>query len=159
MCTPLSLVLILQVYMYSYKLRLRLVRGFPGGASGKEPAWQAGDLRDTAWIPGSGRPLEEGMAIHSRILTGELHGQRVQAGLCFKKWENKWSYIYNYICIHIYSYCRYIKYPWKHTSESIILVNEEEIRTGYFSLTYLKVKLKNTKKLNMHGGVPGIIQW
>ena len=58
------------------------------------------------------------------------------------------DHIYNYICIHIYSYCSYIKYPWKHISESIILVNEEEIRTGYFSLTYLKVKLKNTQKLD-----------
>ena len=62
------------------------------------------------------------------------------------------DHIYNYICIHIFSYYRYIKYPWKHISESIILINEEEIRTGYFHslflyalcniLTYLKVKLK-----------------
>jgi len=43
------------------------------------------DLRDTASTPGSGRCLEEGMAIHSSILPGEFHGQRVQAGLCFKQ--------------------------------------------------------------------------
>ena len=31
------------------------MRGFPGGASGKESACQCGDLRDTGSIPGSGR--------------------------------------------------------------------------------------------------------
>jgi len=30
-------------------------QGFPGGPSGKEPAWNAGDLRDGSFIPGSGR--------------------------------------------------------------------------------------------------------
>ena len=30
-------------------------QGFPGGPSGKEPAWNAGDLRDASFIPGSGR--------------------------------------------------------------------------------------------------------
>ena len=29
--------------------------GFPGGSVGKEPACHAGDARDTALIPGSGR--------------------------------------------------------------------------------------------------------
>ena len=29
--------------------------GFPGGANGKEPAYNAGDLRDTSLIPWSGR--------------------------------------------------------------------------------------------------------
>ena len=29
--------------------------GFPGGPSGKEPACQAGDVRDTGLIPGLGR--------------------------------------------------------------------------------------------------------
>ena len=33
------------------------MRGFPGGASGKEPACQCTvDVRDTGLIPGSGRP-------------------------------------------------------------------------------------------------------
>ena len=31
------------------------VWGFPGGASGKEPAAKAGDIRDMGQIPGSGR--------------------------------------------------------------------------------------------------------
>ena len=35
-------------------------RGFPGGASGKEPTANAGDLRDTDSISGSGRSSWEG---------------------------------------------------------------------------------------------------
>ena len=34
--------------------------GFPGGANGKEPSTNAGDLRDTGSIPGSGRSPGEG---------------------------------------------------------------------------------------------------
>ena len=30
-------------------------RGFPGGTSGKEPAWNSGDVRDMDLIPGLGR--------------------------------------------------------------------------------------------------------
>ena len=37
----------MQVFLLSYK--------FPGGASGKEPACNAGDIRDAGSIPGSGR--------------------------------------------------------------------------------------------------------
>jgi len=40
-------------------------RHFPGGSEGKESACNAGD---TGSIPGQADPLEEGMAIHSRIL-------------------------------------------------------------------------------------------
>ena len=29
--------------------------GFPGGASGKEPPANAGDIRDVGWIPALGR--------------------------------------------------------------------------------------------------------
>ena len=32
------------------------IRAFPGGASGKEPAANAGDIRDAGLTPGSGRP-------------------------------------------------------------------------------------------------------
>ena len=42
--------------------------GFPGGASGKEPAHQRRRLKDTGLIPGLGRSLEEGMETHSSIL-------------------------------------------------------------------------------------------
>ena len=34
--------------------------GFPGDASGKDPATNAGDVRDTGSIPGPGRSLGEG---------------------------------------------------------------------------------------------------
>ena len=33
---------------------------------------KAGDIRHTAWIPGSGRPLEEGLAIRSSILAWRI---------------------------------------------------------------------------------------
>jgi len=48
--------------------------GFPGGASGEEPACQWENIKGNDLIPGSGislgreDPLEEGMATHSRIL-------------------------------------------------------------------------------------------
>ena len=34
----------------------------------KNPPADAGDVRDTGLIPGSGNPLKESMATHSRIL-------------------------------------------------------------------------------------------
>ena len=48
------------------------VRVFPNGASGKEPSAIAGDIRDVSLIPGSGRPLEEGMATHPSILAWRI---------------------------------------------------------------------------------------
>ena len=42
--------------------------GFPGGASGKGSACNAGDTRDKGSIPGSGRSLEEAMDTHSSFL-------------------------------------------------------------------------------------------
>ena len=44
--------------------------GFPSGASGKEPATSAGDVRDVGLIPGLGR--SPGKEIHSSILTWEI---------------------------------------------------------------------------------------
>jgi len=38
--------------------------GFPGGSDSKESACNA---RDPGYMPGSGRPLEKGMATHSSI--------------------------------------------------------------------------------------------
>ena len=46
--------------------------GFQGGASGKESTYNAGDVRDTGSIPGSGRSLEEGVATHSSILAWRI---------------------------------------------------------------------------------------
>ena len=42
--------------------------GFPGGASGKEPPANAGDIRDA----GGEDPLEEGVAPHSSILASRI---------------------------------------------------------------------------------------
>ena len=39
--------------------------GFPGGSDGRKSTYNVGDL---GLIPGSGRPLEQGMATHSSIL-------------------------------------------------------------------------------------------
>ena len=55
--------------------------GFPGGTSGKEPPDNAGDIRDTGSIPGSGRSPRGGHGNplqYSRL--GESHGQRNLAG-------------------------------------------------------------------------------
>ena len=54
--------------------------GFPGGASGKEPACQCRRHKRCRFDPSREDPLEEGMATHSSILawripwTGELGG-------------------------------------------------------------------------------------
>ena len=46
----------------------------------KKPPANAGVVRDTGLIPGSGRCPEEGMATHSSIMPGESHGQRSLTG-------------------------------------------------------------------------------
>ena len=56
----------------------------PGGSDGKESACRTGDLGS---FPGSGRPLEEGMATHFSILAWEFHGQRSLAG--YSPWGHK----------------------------------------------------------------------
>ena len=42
-------------------------KGFPGGASGKNPLANAGDMRDMSWIPGLKRSPREGNGNHSSI--------------------------------------------------------------------------------------------
>ena len=53
------------------------LKGFPHSSVTKESARSAGDLGS---ILGWEDPLEEGMATHSSILAGELHGQRRLVG-------------------------------------------------------------------------------
>ena len=48
-----------------------LRKGFPGGASGKEPAANAGDNMQVPSLDQE-NPLEEGMATHSSILSWRL---------------------------------------------------------------------------------------
>ena len=38
----------------------------------KNPSANAGDIRDTGSVPGSGDPLEESMATHSRLLAWRI---------------------------------------------------------------------------------------
>ena len=46
---------------------LTLFMGLPGGTSGKEPTWYAGDIETLVQSLGQGDSLEEGMATHSSI--------------------------------------------------------------------------------------------
>ena len=52
--------------------------GFPGGSDGEESACNAGDLGS---IPGSGRSLEEGRAIHSSVLAWRIPWTEEPGGL------------------------------------------------------------------------------
>ena len=55
---------------------------FPGGASGKEPASSAGDIREVGLILGSGRSPGggHGNLLQPVFLPEESHGQRSLAG-------------------------------------------------------------------------------
>ena len=55
--------------------------GFPGGASAKEPATNARDIRDRGLIPEMGRSLEETMATHSSILPWRIPWTEEPGGL------------------------------------------------------------------------------
>ena len=55
-------------------------RGFPGGTGGKEPAANAGDMRDVLSL-GQEDPLEEGMANHSSILAWRVPWTEEPVGL------------------------------------------------------------------------------
>ena len=46
--------------------------GFPGGANGKEPAYQSGDTRDMGQSLGQDDFLEEGIATHSSIIAWRI---------------------------------------------------------------------------------------
>ena len=52
----------------------------PGGASGKEPPANAGDLRDEGLIPELGRSPGAGWQSTPVFLPGKFHGQRRLAG-------------------------------------------------------------------------------
>ena len=51
------------------------VENFPGSVYGKEPACQYRRLRDSAWIPGSGRAPGEGNGNTPAFLPGKSHGR------------------------------------------------------------------------------------
>ena len=56
---------------------------FPGDSSGKEPSYQCRDIREVDLIPGSGDPLEKGMASHSSILAWRIACREELGGLQF----------------------------------------------------------------------------
>ena len=55
-----------------------LLNGFSGSSDGKESARNAGDPGP---IPGSGRPLQKGVATHSSILAWRIQGTEEPGGL------------------------------------------------------------------------------
>ena len=57
--------------------------GFPGGPSGKEPACNAGHVRNEMLLQSLGRddPLGEGMATHSSILAWRILWTEEPGGL------------------------------------------------------------------------------
>ena len=55
--------------------------GFPGDASGQEPACQCRRLRDSCSIPGSGRSPGGGMATHSSSLAWRILWTEEAGGL------------------------------------------------------------------------------
>ena len=65
------------VYL-GYCLPLCDLRGFPGGSVSKESACNAGDL---GMIPGLGRSMEDGMAIHSSVLAWKISWREEPGGL------------------------------------------------------------------------------
>ena len=59
--------------------------GFPSGASGKNPPANAGDIRDTGSIPGSGRSLGEGNGNPLQYSCLENH----MDGEAYSPWDHK----------------------------------------------------------------------
>ena len=53
---------------YNYHDFMDIIKGFTGGASGKEPICQCKQFKRRVWILSHEDPLEEGMAIHPSIL-------------------------------------------------------------------------------------------
>ena len=66
------------------KYEYRQILGFPGSASGKEPACQC---RDEGLIPGSGRSPGEGTATHSSILARNTPWTEEPGGLQSMEWQ------------------------------------------------------------------------
>ena len=71
----------IETSLHSYDL-------FRGGASNKNPPANAGDIRDTGSIPGSGRSLEMEMATHSSILAWKIPWTEMFHGL-YSPWGRK----------------------------------------------------------------------
>ena len=65
------------------------IKGFPGGASGKESACPHRRCKMQFRSLGQEDPLEDGMATHSSVLAWRIHGQRSLSG--YSPWGHKES--------------------------------------------------------------------
>jgi len=67
--------------LFTYFIHLLYIRGFLGGASGKEPTCQCKRCKRWEFNPWVRKiPLDECMATHSIFLPGETHGQKRLVG-------------------------------------------------------------------------------
>jgi len=67
-----SLCYIATSYQLSILHMIVYICRFPSGGSGREPACQRKDAKDSGLIPGLGYTLEEGMATHSSVLDWKI---------------------------------------------------------------------------------------
>ena len=58
--------------MSNQNIRTHTIKGFPGGASGKDPPANAGEARGAGLIPGSERSTGGGHGTHSGILAWRI---------------------------------------------------------------------------------------
>ena len=63
---------------YMFRKSITLIRGFPGDSDSKESPCNSGN---PSLIPGSGRPLQKGMASHSSILAWRIPWQATVHGV------------------------------------------------------------------------------
>ena len=64
-----------------YRVYIHIIWGFPGGASGKEPACQRTRHESQLQPLGQEDPLEEGMAAHASILAWRIPWTEDPGGL------------------------------------------------------------------------------
>ena len=83
--------------------------GPPGGASGKEPACQCGDVKRHRFNPWVGKsPLEKGMATHSSVLVWRIPWTEEPGGL-----QSMGSLtVGSELAQHFIIYALYILYPF-----------------------------------------------
>ena len=83
-----------------YYLHTCVCIGFRGGTSGKEPAYQSGDIRDTGLITGSGRSPERGHSVLQYSCLENL-GTEELGGLQFIGSQRESVCVCVYIHIHL----------------------------------------------------------
>ena len=109
------------MYIYIYTIAHTCARthiythkGFPGGSDKRESAWNAGD---SGSIPGSGNPLQKGMATHSSILAWDIPWTEESGWLQSMEWQRSDTTeqlsLQNHTKLHRYYYSGWGKgRPW-----------------------------------------------